>query len=217
MLAVLIVLSIPCWRARLGGAGGTAPRPVAHLLRVVLLTIALPTFVGFFPTVVFVLAVCLAVALRIWPAVRPRVPTFLPFAALSVAVAYGLASAIALRTWPGTSGAREVPLRVDGGPRTAPSPVARLTPVSADVRELHLEQGLAEYRNRTRERMLRQLHEERVQVFASSPGFGVARMFLPSEWGLHSASTRRCPTSPRWVRTPRPAPRPRPATSRTYF
>src|SRR5215207_8733599 len=98
MLAVVIVLSLVV----LVGAFWAA-RPTPHPVRwgvfsgFALPAVCLPVFVQIVPTVVVLLTILLAVALRLWPAVRKRVPTFVPLSAAAITIAYGFACLVATR------------------------------------------------------------------------------------------------------------------------
>ena len=194
IVLTVVVLAGAYWAAR------PEPRPVRWGIfsAFALPAIILPTAIDFFPTVVVVLTVCLAAALWTWPAVRPRIRTFLPLAALSVAVAYGLACAVAMNGTARFERLREkYPYESMEGRVAAPRTPARGPPATAVDGQLgRLESDLGEYRHGLRELMLRQLHEEQAQQFASSPGFGVARMWFPSHWGLRLRERPNVPVQP---------------------
>jgi len=76
-----------------------------------------------------------------------------------------------------------IPRAVPGGVPLALASAQRLS---------RLEEGLFYHANGFREFQLRTLHEDAVALFINSPGFGIARMFHPSERGL-AVNLRRGP------------------------
>lgn len=124
-------------------------------------------------------ALLLFVALLAWPFIRHRVRIFLPFAAVAVAIPYGLLAQSGVREQAKYERLRqEYPL--ESLADRVPEPRAELrTPLSTggtaalSQSEQHLEfeesGGLRTYQ-------LKQVHERSVSVFVESPGFGVQRM-----------------------------------------
>jgi hypothetical protein len=136
-----------------------------------------------FVTVAAILATLLGVVLLLWPRVRHRVHSFVPLAAAAVVVAYGLACWAALGTMARYERLRE---QYPFESMEARVPAPRLAVSGPQIKDgpLFIVEGdLDKSGGGSRAHSLRRLHEERVQLFASSPGFGVARVMGP-EWGL---------------------------------
>ena len=57
-------------------------------------------------------------------------------------------------------------------------------PPASEVTLSAIEGKITDNPNGMREHQLRLLHEDAVGLFVNSPGFGVARMFLPAEWNM---------------------------------
>jgi hypothetical protein len=204
MLPFLIVFSLVAagggiWAAR------REPQPVAwgRFLGMSLAAVLLPVGIQIFPTVVVVLIICLAISLGVWPRLRVRIRSFLPLAALAVVVAYGLACLVALWDVSQYQQLREK-YRYESMEGRVPMP----SPVGRASQELDTVLDAFEYRNSTRERMLRDLHERQVREFTSSPGFGISRLFLPAEWGLRLRERPGVPDQPRPGSPPATGPSP---------
>jgi hypothetical protein len=199
MLAVVIVLSLVVlvgafWAAR------PAPHPVRWgvFLGFALPTVCLPVLVRVLPTVVVLLTVLLVVALRLWPAVRERVSTFVPLSVTAIVIAYGFACLVAMRGQEHYERLRDqYPYESMEDRVPAPKPQsAEGRQVATDVWPLGMEGELDGHGDGMRSSMLRRLHEDRVREFTNSPGFGVARILRPSETWLRPRPRGETPAQP---------------------
>jgi hypothetical protein len=108
----------------------------------------------------------------------------LPVSLAATAVAYGIATCLALETEQEYARLREQFPYESMEERLPPpklgSPAVSL-PEEAARRLAHLEESLGDQAGGFRAYLLQQLHDETVRLFVNSPGFGVARIFRPSE------------------------------------
>lgn len=121
----------------------------------------------------------LATALLGWYFVRRRLPTFLPLAAVAVAVPYGLIGWQSLREererdqlraqYPFESMVDRLP-EPQGRLRTPP------TGAAATRLDRFEDAALTEYHQTRRTDQLQELHGRNVDAFVNNPGFGVTRM-----------------------------------------
>lgn len=132
------------------------------------------------------------VAVILWNNTRRDPATFLRLSFGATAMAYALGGVLVYRSeqeyarlrglYPYRSMEARVPeprIRTNG--ELPPSSEARLSSIEARI---------TDEPNGMRERELRLLHEDRVFLFVNSPGFGVARMLLPSEWTMRIGLSR---------------------------
>jgi hypothetical protein len=146
------------------------------------------------PTVA-VQALLLCGATVVWRATHRGSGFFLAIACGATLVAYGLSGIVVLESereytrlrdrypYESMEGRLPVPRLVSGGTALLPATAGRLS---------RLEEEISNHANSYREWQLRMLHEDTVELFINSPGFGVTRMIRPSETGL-SVSLRRVP------------------------
>jgi hypothetical protein len=163
------------------------PQQRSIFIAVGLGVIVLPAVAYIFLPPVIVLFPLLGVSLSLWP--RSRAWLFLPYSGALAALVFGMAFWIALRGEQGFARMREqypyesMEERVPE-PRPAYRP-AKMPEATAE-RLQRLETGLRDERNDSRRFMLARLHEEQVHLFVNSPGFGVARIFRPTERHLQN-------------------------------
>jgi hypothetical protein len=167
-------------------------RPVAGLLVCGLVFIGLPMYLGiFFPPVVIQFFLMCA-ALLSWRTGSSNRRSFLVLSLSATAAAYGVAVCLSLpeelefahlrERFPYESMEERLPMP------HSPNKEKRLPP-DADVRLARLENSVQKsqgtYNLMQPAFLLRRLHEEKVELFVNSPGFGVARIFgRPSESGI---------------------------------
>lgn len=134
-----------------------------------------------FLTATLITCVLLAISLKSWPRLRARVPTFLPFSIGSLAIAYAFGFLIAIQEDHKFDDLRsQYPLESMEERVREPEPAPALAAPSVD-RLAKLERELQSESNSLRTSMLRRLHDQSVEKFVNSPGFGVTRMIRPSE------------------------------------
>jgi hypothetical protein len=130
------------------------------------------------PLVVLGVAGLLFVALVVWPLVRTRLRTFLPLSLVAVAVPYGIAGWNAHERKAALDRYRqEYPFESLAGRLPVPRAEFRAPlPHGAAATLDGFERAVQDEANQTiRSYQLRWLHEHNVEVFVSSPGFGVRR------------------------------------------
>jgi hypothetical protein len=146
-----------------------------------------PSVLGCILPAVALQALLLCGAAGVWRWSRRGPSFFLPLSCGATLIAYGLAWILVLHSereyarlrdlYPYESMADRLPApqAVPGGNPLLPATAARLS---------RQEERFPEQLNGWRESQLRRLHENAVELFIDSPGFGIARMFLPTESGL---------------------------------
>jgi hypothetical protein len=140
-------------------------------------------------------ALLLCGATLLWRATHRGYTFFLALSCGATLVAYGLSGIMVLQSerayarlrarYPYESMEGRVPLpqAVLGGTALLPATTRRLS---------RLEEIIPEHPNGYREYQLEKLQEQAVELFINSPGFGISRMFNPTESGL-AANLRREP------------------------
>jgi hypothetical protein len=127
------------------------------------------------------------------------VRTFAPLSIVATVIAYGIAGLIALASVSRDEALREqypYESMEERLPKQSSEEDALAPNESAHFQIIELEGKLNERRNSFRERSLKQLHEQRVELFVRSPGFGMARLIGP-EWGLRVRPRMETPDQPR--------------------
>jgi hypothetical protein len=177
-VASCILLATAFWAAR------PAPQPVrwGPFVAAAILLVVAPLGCQMIVTVAGVLAVLLGVSLAVWPRVRHRV-RYTPIAIGCFVIAYGFACFMATGTMAHYDRLREQYPYVSIEDRLpAPRPDSRHAAPPGEPLTA-FEADLTSRRGGSRTSSLRRLHENQVEQFISSPGFGVARVF-PLELGL---------------------------------
>jgi hypothetical protein len=161
-----------------------------------------PVCLGFFSPPVALLFLFLLVAWLVWAAARRRRWLFLPLSGAAAAAAFGIAGWSALEGQQEYDDLREqFPFESMQARVPEPRPTLRgQLPEPAAQRLTRLEESLPNGRSSFRVYLLQKLHEEKVQLFINSPGFGVSRLPLPT-------SRRLTPVLRKETRVPQPDPR----------
>jgi hypothetical protein len=140
-------------------------------------------------------ALLLCLTTLVWRATRRAPSSFLALSCGATLVAYGLCGIMVIESERSYARLRaRYPYESLEGRLPMPGPNLGDTPVrpAALQRLSRLEEEFSLHENGSRELQLRMLHEHAVDLFINSPGFGVARMFYPTEAGL-SAGLQRGP------------------------
>ncbi len=181
MMASAVLLLLANWAVRRSASPGLAVSlcGAAFVFTPVLIMCILPA--------VAIQSLLLWIAVLIWQASDRGPSYFLKLSCSATLLAYGLAGILVFRCereyqrlrrlYPYESIEARVPEPKDG------TGAAALIP-AAEARLSAIEGKITEEPNSLREGQLRRLHEDAVGLFVNSPGFGVARMFLPAEWNL---------------------------------
>jgi hypothetical protein len=129
-----------------------------------------------------------------------RGPSF--FLALSggaTVVAYGIAGFWALESQREYARLRDrYPYESMEARLPEPKPDPRQAPLAPDeaLRLTRMEEEIDQRMHPFRSQALRMLHEQTVNLFVNSPGFGLARMFRPAEWSLANRVSGPVPVQP---------------------
>jgi hypothetical protein len=160
--------------------------------------IGLPVLAGLlFPTVAVVQFAFLSALLLFWLERPRRLAMFFAISLLATTAVYGIAGCFALRDESEYARLRKrFPLESMEERVPTPSPRIGLDPFADGTtqRLTDLENSVEE-KSTGRINTLADLHERRLMLFANSPGFGVARIFRPSESRL-SSGLRKVPPLP---------------------
>jgi hypothetical protein len=146
-----------------------------------------PLFIGLFLPPVALQFIMLCLALGLWPALRRRLRSFLPLSATATVVAYAIPGLLVWQTHREFTSLRErFPFESLEGRVPVPQPASLTEATDRRLTDLEgaIEEGDFFDPRPLRVAHLRQLHEETLSLFVNSPGFGVARMFRPTEWSL---------------------------------
>jgi hypothetical protein len=138
---------------------------------------------------VVVLYVALAVAMLPWCLSRRRRWLFLPISASALVITFTLAGSSALREQQEYARLRSMfPYESMEDRLPTPRSIYRLEPVpEKTAQRLKLSEGLLTGNSGTlRSYLLEELHEKATELFINSPGFGVTRMYPPTERALTS-------------------------------
>jgi hypothetical protein len=144
------------------------------------------------PTVA-IQSLLLWIAVLIWRDSGRGPSYFVKLSCGATLLAYGLAGVLVFRSereyqrlrrlYPYESMEERVPAPKGGT-------IEKALPAATEVRLSAIEDKITENPNGIRKRQLSLLHEDAVGLFVNSPGFGVARTFLPAEWNLRMGLRR---------------------------
>jgi hypothetical protein len=172
---------------------------VARTIAVSLLLAVGPMLMMLFLTPVVIQGLLTALAVIAWRSSGRRPVVFLRLSCGIVLLAYGFAGRLAWQSEQEYARLRRL-YPYESMERRLPAPKLTATDVmlapAAVLRLDKIERSLNDGWSWMRRRQLEMLHEEAVSSFVNSPGFGVARMLVPSEQMLALRDSRRAIPQP---------------------